>query len=178
MNAGTSVGKMWRGTGLILPAEYVQKLNSGSCEMSMPHVYLDTSVLIKRYVKEENSNLADTYFHQAQRGEVVVCISEINLGEAAIVFDKYSRKTGIDPRSRLQTMLSELSTLERSSSVEIHLVRSQIIRRAMKMVLEQHIYIVEAIQLETCIKVKRVVFCSADRELNATAGKLGIKTAP
>ncbi|HLH86539.1 MAG TPA: hypothetical protein VKU79_06735, partial [Thermoplasmataceae archaeon] len=62
--------------------------------MNVTRVYLDTSILIKRYVKEENSNLADSYFHQAQRGETVICLSEINLGEAAVVFDKYSRKTG------------------------------------------------------------------------------------
>ena len=145
--------------------------------MNVPHVYLDTSILIKRYVKEENSNIADTYFHQAQRGEVVVCMSEINLGEAAVVFDKYSRNMGIDARRQLQTMLSELELLERSSSVEIYPVSSQIIRRAVKIVLEQHIYIVDAIQLETCIEAAEAVFCSADRKLNATARKLGIKTA-
>ncbi|MHB8360394.1 MAG: type II toxin-antitoxin system VapC family toxin [Thermoplasmataceae archaeon] len=145
--------------------------------MNAPHVYLDTSILIKRYVKEENSSLADTYFYRAQRGEAVVCMSEINLGEAAVVFDKYSRKMGIDAKSRLQTMLSELGLLERSSSVEIYPVSSQIIRRAVKTVLEQHIYIVDAIQLETCIEVGEAVFCSADRKLNATARKLGIKTA-
>ena len=145
--------------------------------MYVSHVYLDTSILIKRYVKEENSSLADTYFHRAQRGEAVVCMSEINLGEAAVVFDRYSRKTGIDAKSRLQTILSELGLLERSSSVEIYPVSSQIFRRAVKTVLEQHIYIVDAIQLETCIEVGEAVFCSADRELNATARKLGIKTA-
>lgn len=145
--------------------------------MNVSHVYLDTSILIKRYVKEENSTLADSYFHQAQRGETVICLSEINLGEAAVVFDKYSRKTGIDARNRLQTMLSELGSLERSSSVEIYPVSSQIIRKAVETVLEQHIYIVDAIQLETCIEAGTTVFCSADRGLNAAARKLGIETA-
>ena len=106
--------------GLISLVECTQKKKSGKCEMNVSHVYLDTSILIKRYVKEENSTLADSYFHQAQRGETVICLSEINLGEAAVVFDKYSRKTGIDTRNRLQAMLSELSLLERSSSVEIY----------------------------------------------------------
>ena len=145
--------------------------------MNVSHVYLDTSILIKRYVKEENSNLADRYFYKAQRGEAVICLSEINLGEAAVVFDKYSRKTGIDARNRLQTMLSELGSLERSSSVEIYPVSSQIIRKAVETVLEQHIYIVDAIQLETCIEAGTTVFCSADRGLNAAARKLGIETA-
>ena len=145
--------------------------------MNVSHVYLDTSILIKRYVKEENSTLADSYFHQARRGETVICLSEINLGEAAVVFDKYSRKTGIDARNRLQAMLSELGSLERSSSVEIYPVSSQIIRKAVEAVLEQHIYIVDAIQLETCIEARTTVFCSADRGLNAAARKLGIETA-
>lgn len=145
--------------------------------MNVSHVYLDTSILIKRYVKEENSGIADTYFNKAHRGETVICLSEINLGEAAVVFDKYSRKMGIDKRSRLQTMLSELSVLERSSSAEIFPVSSQIIRKAVNIVLEQHIYIVDAIQLETCIEAGKAVFCSADKELNTTARKLGIETA-
>ena len=157
--------------------ECTQKKKSGKCEMNVSHVYLDTSILIKRYVKEENSNLADRYFYKAQRGEAVICLSEINLGEAAVVFDQYSMKTGIDARKRLQAMLSELILLERSSSVEIYPVSSKIIRKAVETVLEQHLYIVDAIQLETCIEAGKTVFCSADRVLNAAARKLGIETA-
>ncbi len=145
--------------------------------MTVLRVYLDTSILVKRYVKEENSSIADAYFRQAYRGETVICLSEINLGETAVVFDRYSRKMGIDARNRAKTMLSELGVLERSSSVEIYPVSSQIIRQAIKVVLEQHIYIVDAIQLETCIEAGSVVFCSADKELNATARKLGLETA-
>ncbi len=74
-------------------------------------------------------------------------------------------------------MLSESAILERSSSVEIYPVSSQIIRKAVETVLEQHIYIVDAIQLETCIESGTTVFCSADRGLNAAARKLGIETA-
>ncbi len=145
--------------------------------MSAPRTYLDTSILIKRYVKEEDSSIADIFFHKAHRGETVICLSEINLGEAAVVFDKYSRKMGIDSKNRMQTMMSELVLLERSSSVEIYPITSLIIRKAIKIVLEQHIYIVDAIQLESCIENGSDIFCSADRELNAVAKKIGIETA-
>jgi predicted nucleic acid-binding protein len=144
--------------------------------MKESRVYLDTSILTKRYVKEENSDIADNYFHQAQHGETVISLSEINIGEAAVVFDKYSRKMGIDARARLQALLTELRGLERSSSVEIYPVSSHIIQNAIKIVLEQHIYIVDAIQLETFIDSGSTIFCSADKELNATARKLGIET--
>lgn len=134
-------------------------------------------MLVKRYVKEENSDIVDGYFHQAYRGETVICLSEINIGEAAVVFDKYSRSMRVDARGRLKTMLSELSTLERSSSVEIYPVSSQVIRKSVKTVVEHHIYIVDAIQLETCIEAGGALFCSGDKELNAAARKLGIETA-
>ena len=100
--------------------------------MKETSAYLDPSILIKRGVKEENSDIADYYFHQAHRVEAVICISEINLGEATVVFDKYSRKIGIDDKSRIQTMMDELKDLERSSSIEIHPVSSRIIKKAIK----------------------------------------------
>ena len=80
--------------------------------MKETRAYLYASILIKRYVKEENSDIAYNYLHQAHRGEAVICISEINLGEAAVV-DKYSRKIGIDAKSRIQTMMDELKDLPR-----------------------------------------------------------------
>ena len=145
--------------------------------MKKTRAYLDASILIKRCVKEENSDIADNYFHQAHRGESVICISEINLGEATGVLNKYSRKIVIDAKSRIQTMMDELKDLERSSSIEIHPVSSRIIMKAIKIVLEQHIYIIDTIQLETSAKAGSTIFCSADMELNAIARKLGIATA-
>lgn len=142
--------------------------------MNVPRVYLDTSILIKRYVTEENSEKADTYFRFAHRGQAVIYLSEINLGEAAVVFDKYSRRTGIDARVRFQTMLSELEALERSSSVEIYPVNSYLIRKAIKTVFEYHICIVDAIQIETCIEAHGTAFFSADVKLSETAKKLGL----
>lgn len=146
--------------------------------MSATRVYLDTSILVKRYVKEADSEKADTIFHRAQRGEAVICSSEINLGEAAVVFDKYSRKFGLDARNRLQTMFSELNSLERSSAFEIYPVSSRIIRNSIGTLLEHHIYIVDAVQLQTCIEAEGTVFCTADRDLKAVAEKIGLETQP
>ena len=144
--------------------------------MKESRVYLDSSIITKRYIEEENGDIADSHFHLAQRGKTVISLSEINLGGAAAVFDKYSRKMGIDARVRLQTTLSELISLERSSSVEIYPVSRHIIQNAIRIVLEQHIYIVDAIQLATCIESRSTLFCSADKELNSTGRKLRIET--
>ena len=144
--------------------------------MSATRVYIDTSILVKRYVKEADTEIADTIFRRALRGEVVICSSEINLGEATVVFDKYSRKFGLNARDRLQAMLSELKSLERSSSFEIYPLSSQIIRKSIGILLEHHIYIVDAVQLQTCVEAEGTVFYTADRELKAVAEKIGLKT--
>jgi predicted nucleic acid-binding protein len=134
-------------------------------------------MLIKRYVNEEGSDEADNYFRLAHRGEAVICFSEINLGEAATVFDKYSRKTRIDAEAVLQTMLSELKVLERSSSLEIYPVTSELIKRSINTVLKHHIYIIDAIQIETSIEAQANLFLTADKELSSVVKKIGIKTA-
>jgi len=107
----------------------------------------------------------------------VICFSEINLGEAATVFDKYSRKTRIDAEAVLQTMLSELKVLERSSSLEIYPVTSELIKRSINTVLKHHIYIIDAIQIETSIEAQANLFLTADKELSSVVKKIGIKTA-
>jgi len=145
--------------------------------VSASRVYFDTSMLVKRYVYEEDSHKADNYFRLAHRGEAVICFSELNLGEAATVFDKYSRKTHIDAGTVLKTMLSELKVLERSSSAEIYPVTGELIKRSIKTVLKHHIYIIDALQIETSIEARANLFLTADRELNSVAKKIGIKTA-
>ena len=47
--------------------------------MSATRVYIDTSIYVKRYVKETDTEITDNIFRQAQRGEPIICSSEINV---------------------------------------------------------------------------------------------------
>lgn len=49
-------------------------------------VNLDANKLIERYVKKVGGEISDSHLHRTQRGNTVICMSEINLGEAAVVF--------------------------------------------------------------------------------------------
>lgn len=49
-------------------------------------VYLDANKLIERYIKEVGSEISDSHLHRTQRGNTVICLSGINLGQAAVVF--------------------------------------------------------------------------------------------
>ena len=42
--------------------------------------------------------------------------------------------------------------------------------------MQEIVYIVDAVQLQTCVEAEGTVFCTADRELKAVAEKIGLKT--
>ncbi len=69
----------------------------------MESVYLDTSAIVKRYVAEEYSDLVDEVYEGAYRGAVRIGFSAWNVGEVAVVLDKYCRRGLLDgPRGCLR----------------------------------------------------------------------------
>ena len=59
--------------------------------MSVESIYLDTSALIKRYILEEYSEHVDRLYREAHAGRVRIGFSIWNIGEVAVVLDKYER---------------------------------------------------------------------------------------
>jgi len=81
--------------------------------------YLDTSALVKRYLKEEGSEKVDSIFERAYEEKAIIVTSQWNLGEAAVVFDKY-RHRGIinDVRSVFSLLYNEARTMAKLGSFE------------------------------------------------------------
>jgi len=73
--------------------------------------YLDTSALVKRYVSGLGSDVVDEIFSNAYRGLNVLAFSYWNIAEAAVVFDKYGRRLGLNARNLLRNLLREARTL-------------------------------------------------------------------
>ncbi|MEM3836249.1 type II toxin-antitoxin system VapC family toxin [Pyrobaculum sp.] len=84
-------------------------------------IYLDTSALIKRYVKDADSDVVDGLFEAAYRGEVAVSTSVFNIGEAATAADKKARRGELsgDVRTAVSLMLREIAVLSRLGSLVI-----------------------------------------------------------
>ncbi len=81
-------------------------------------VYLDTSALVKRYLEEEGSEKVDSLFNESYDKSVVLVISQWNIGEAAVVFDKYqNRKVIRDARQPFQSLYNEASLLSWARTV-------------------------------------------------------------
>ena len=62
-------------------------------------IYLDSSVIIKRYIKEPNSDFVRGLYMKSYSGEVKLSYNIWNIGEVLVAFDK-ARNTGrIDNRA-------------------------------------------------------------------------------
>lgn len=128
--------------------------------------YLDTSALVKRYIVEPGSDSVDEIFESALTGNSVIIVSYWNIGEAATVFDKYSRRTKkADTENIFALMLDEMKSLSGLQTIEISDLSNSVIQRSIRDVIKHHIYIADALQITTALKESADVFVSADRRL-------------
>ncbi|MFB6491356.1 MAG: type II toxin-antitoxin system VapC family toxin [Thermoproteus sp. AZ2] len=141
-------------------------------------IYLDTSALIKRYVEEEGTREVDILFDSAYRGYKVLAAAALNLGEAASALDKKARRGELagDVKEAVSLMLREIRTLTRLGNFLIVPLVGKILRSSIAAALRHHIYIIDALQIASCLYVRCEAFYTADKELAQAAEKEGIKT--
>jgi len=109
--------------------------------------YLDTSVLVKRYVKEPGSEVVDGIYTKAYRGVAVIATSYWNITEAAVVFDKYERKGGLSARRLLGALIRESRTLAGLLRLKLVPISPTLIQETAELVLKHHIYSADALQI-------------------------------
>jgi predicted nucleic acid-binding protein len=56
--------------------------------MREPRIYLDSSIVVKRYVEEPGSNTVKQVYRRAYAGEVKLVFSLWNVGEVLGAFDR------------------------------------------------------------------------------------------
>lgn len=137
--------------------------------------YLDTSALVKRYVEEPGSDILDNVFSECYRGTCKISLSYWNIAEAAIVFDKYERKAGLDAKKLLQNLLREMRTLAKLHRVILVDVSPRVLRKSIEIALKHHIYIADALQIASAYRANTISFMTGDRELAGIAEKENLK---
>ncbi len=127
--------------------------------------YLDTSALVKRYVSEPGSSAVDGIFSMCYRGIGRISFSYWNVAEAAVVFDKYERRLSLNARELLRNLLREVKTLTRLRRLIVVGINPRILRETVKLVLKHHIYVADALQIASALRVKSSIFITGDRNL-------------
>ncbi len=134
-------------------------------------IYLDTSAIIKRYVEEEGTNEVDKYFEKSYKNDIVLVFSHFNIGECAVVFDKYERKGMINAKETFKTMINELYVLAKLGNLILVPVSYDIIKTSVEYIFKFHIYIADAIQLASFKKENCDKFLTFDEKLKKVLQK-------
>lgn len=145
----------------------------------MLKLYLDSSVLLKRYITEPGTEIADEIFDRAEAGELTIVISLWNIGEALGVLDERHRRSWLSQKEFAQTLESfvrEIVKLMERKTLEVIPVHTPILTEAWDTVMTTHIYEADALQISTCNYSKSNALISADWKLCKASNETGVKT--
>lgn len=138
-------------------------------------VYFDTSVLVKRYVKETGSeNLSNLLTNP--RGAVFL-ISRLVPVEVVSAITMRSRKGDFDSKTA-SDMIRDMR-IDNSSDFQIDEVSQPVLSKAEELILAYALKPADAIHLATALNFsvyisKRITFACADNDLSLAAGKEGL----
>ena len=145
----------------------------------MLKLYLDTSIILKRYITEPGTETTDIIFDKAETGELTLTFSLWNIGEALGVLDEKRRKNSLTEKEFEQTLnllADELLKLMRLKTLQIIPVQTPILTDTWNLIMNNHIYEDDALQIVTCSYGSNDALVTSDQKLAQTSKKAGLKT--
>ncbi len=141
--------------------------------------YLDTSAVVKRYVQEPGTIAVDVIFDRASEGSLRIATSAWNIGEAFGVFDyrrvrKLLTEREFDVATR--SLASEFVRLIGTGALQVIPVHASLLTEAWPIVLGQHLYQADALQIVTCSVSQSKVIISSDETLRRASEDMGLKS--
>lgn len=147
--------------------------------MNEKRAYLDSSAIIKRYIKEKNSEKMVELYKRAYQGEVKLAFSLWNIGEVLGVLDKAKRIKRLDKESYelvRARFLSEVLRMKRLGILKVIPVYGSILAESWQLVEKYHIYQADALQILSAKRVNASEFYTADKSLNDVALSEGLNS--
>ncbi|UCG04078.1 MAG: type II toxin-antitoxin system VapC family toxin [Candidatus Heimdallarchaeota archaeon] len=141
-------------------------------------IYLDSSIIVKRYIQEEGTSFADFLFDRASQGYFTLALNLLNVGEVLGVFDQYLRRNWVDQEAFNKMMakfVDETLRLLRINQLVILPTLSSLQMDSWTFVLKHRLYIVDAIQISSSKRLKANYFCSGDKYITNIASELDLE---
>jgi len=141
--------------------------------------YLDSSSLVKRYVKEPGSNLVKDLYLKAYSGELIIAFSSWNIGEVLGAFDKAHSRGILDSKSFLTAknrFLLETRRLIRLGVLRLIPVRFKLLVECWTLLEKHHIYQADALQVASAKAVNATKFFTGDKRIYEIADAEGLNT--
>lgn len=137
-------------------------------------VYLDSSALVKHYVKEPGTEVVDSIFKELETRSIKICLSMWNLGEVSGVLDRYNRKGAVDYDETSKKFFNDIDRYVGFGSMEVVNITPLLISRSVKTLRKYHIYVADALQIETYKSVNAALLVTGDKNLRDAAIKEGM----
>ena len=142
-------------------------------------VYLDTSSLVKRYLKEQGSAVMDRAYAEAERGNLILAFSIWNIGEAQGVVDQRFTRGQITKEEcdeTIEGMLAESTKMSLMNTLRIIPITVNVLVPSWDYIVKHHMYISDALQISSAKEAQCDLFLSADSQLIGAAQREGVKT--
>lgn len=137
-------------------------------------IYLDSSVIVKRYLQEKGTEAANLIYERCDSKEASIFFSFWNIGEALGAFDQYFKRKWITKQQHdraVKTFSGECLRLLMLESLSTIPVNASVLSDTWGLVERYHIYQADALQIVSCKKSQADLFLSADRALLDVARK-------
>ena len=147
--------------------------------MSEKRVYLDSSALIKRYVKEKDSEVVKALYKGAYSGKLKLITNLWNVGEALGVFDRTRRRGLMDEKTYdfvRRALLADIKRLSRLGVLDLVPVHSTLLADSWGIIQKYHIYQADALQLVSAKYEAVEEFYTADKRLHKVALEEGLNS--
>ncbi len=132
---------------------------------------------MKRYVQEPGTPSLDRAFSQAESQRLQIAFSAWNVGEVLGALDQQHRHGLLTQRqlsSALLNFADETLRMTRQRLVQLTPLAGPILTDSWRILLEEHIYAADALQIASCKHSRCDVFVSADRNLLERARAQGL----
>lgn len=142
-------------------------------------VYLDSTAIVKRYIKEPGSETVRMLFLKAYSGDLNLSFSIWNIGEVLGALDRARRIGRIDEETYIITrrrLLLETRRIIKLGMALLAPIRINTLLDTWKLIEKHHIYEADALQIATAIQLKAKQFITGDKRLHEIATKEGLKS--
>ncbi|HRU81359.1 MAG TPA: type II toxin-antitoxin system VapC family toxin [Candidatus Methanomethylicus sp.] len=142
-------------------------------------VYLDSSAIVKRYVREPGSDAVRRLFLRAYSGECTLAYSVWNIGEVLGAFDRARNAGMLDQEGHSAARRRFASETQRTMRLRIATavpIRNRILMDAWRLTEAYHIYDADALQIATAKHAHASSFLSGDHALHNAATAEGLNS--
>ncbi|MGB9658920.1 MAG: type II toxin-antitoxin system VapC family toxin [Nitrososphaerales archaeon] len=141
--------------------------------------YLDSSSVVKRYIKEPGSSIIRDIYLKAYSAELTLAFSSWNIGEVLGAFDKALMKNILNPEDFLKAksrFLLEAKRLLKLGVLRLVPVRFKLLIKSWDILEKHHIYQADALQIASAKSVNATKFFTGDKRVYEVAKAEGLTT--